>query len=99
MAGKTAQKPSQYRQALHTCIARPASCSAALAGMGPDVGAGLPPRDAAEHGADRHAEAGQVALAENVLGHDLARGPEIRRRAAVLHEHARALVDAHPEVG
>src|SRR5678816_2910573 len=66
--------------------------------MSPDVGGGLPPRDATEHGADGHAESGQVALAEDVAGHDLTRGPEVGHRAAVLHEHVGALVDAYPEV-
>src|SRR3546814_5638865 len=122
MAGKTAQKPSQLRQALQICMTRATSvsssprslaagfaavlachctgCSAArlaMAGMaaarawrvsssscftlrsrgslrqrrGGGAGAG----NAAEGRADRHADAGGVALAQQVAGHPFA-GPE-----------------------
>ena len=46
------------------------------------MGCGLPACDASEDGADGHAEAGQIALAQDRAGHDLARRPEIPDRAA-----------------
>ena len=55
--------------------------------------------DPAEHRADRHADAGDVALAKNVARHDFAGGEHIGRRLSVVHDHARALVDFQPEVG
>src|SRR6202158_6259587 len=80
-------------------MARLASCSATLVGSATRMGGGLPARDPAEHGSDGHAEAGQVALAEDVAGHDLAGRPQVLHRAAVLHQHPRALVDADAQAG
>src|SRR6266481_1841313 len=80
-------------------MARLASCSASLMGSVTRMNGGLPARDPAEYGSDGHAEAGQVALAEDVAGHDLAGRPQVLDRAAVLHQHAGALVDADAQVG
>jgi hypothetical protein len=42
---------------------------------------------------------GDVALAEDVARHDLARGEDVVRGLAVGHQHARALVHCDAEVG
>src|SRR6202045_2384291 len=80
-------------------MARLASCSASLMGGVTRMNGGLPARDPAEQGSDGYAEVGQVALAEDVAGHDLAGGPQVLDRAAVLHQHPGALVDADAQVG
>ena len=54
-------------------------------------------RDHPERGADRHADAGGVSLAEHVAGHHLARGEEIGAGAAA-EMHRGALVDLEAEV-
>src|SRR6185437_12659876 len=66
---------------------------------GADMARGLLARDAPERGADRHADPGEIALAEDVAGHDLARGPDVLGEPAVLHAHAGLVVDADAEVG
>src|SRR5438105_14579522 len=54
----------------------------------------LPARDAAEHAADGHADAGRIAAPEHIPGHNLAGGEHVGRRTSVFHEHARFAV--HP---
>src|SRR5690242_18289150 len=56
-------------------------------------------RDAPEGRADRHADAREIALAQHVARHDLARGEDVGRWPAVVHAHARLLVHAHAEIG
>src|SRR5581483_3545798 len=55
--------------------------------------------DAAEHGADGHADAGKIALAEHVAGHDLAGREHVAGALAVLHQHARLFIHARAEIG
>src|SRR6266567_2282815 len=59
---------------------------------------GLLAGDSTEGRPDRHADAGDVALAEYVAGHDLARGKDVVRRPAVVEDHLRALVYRDAEV-
>src|SRR6476469_810231 len=60
---------------------------------------GLLSGDAPVRGADGHADAREIPLAEDVAGHDLARGEYVARGPAGGHQHARAIVDRHAEVG
>src|SRR3546814_5468933 len=60
---------------------------------------GLLSGDAAEHAADGHADAGQIALAQHVAGHDLAGSEHVGRGAAVCHQHPGMLVHLDAEVG
>src|SRR6478735_216504 len=95
IAGKTAQKPSQYRHALQICSWRAASPSstprlASRLSASSDCTVLFLTRDcrraaagdAPERGADRHADAGRVALAEDVSGHHLAGREEVVARHA-----------------
>src|SRR5215216_6175809 len=59
----------------------------------------FPSRHPAEHAADGHADAGRIALAEHVAGHDLAGGEHIGGGLAVLHHHPRLPVHAGAEIG
>src|SRR5262245_5507911 len=59
---------------------------------------GLLPRDAAEHSADRHAEAGEIAVRENVARHHLARRVNILRRMPVRHQDASRFIDLEAQV-
>ena len=59
----------------------------------------FPSRHPAEDAADGHADAGGIALAEHVAGHDLAGGEHVGRGLAVLHQHAGLLVHAGAEIG
>ena len=45
------------------------------------------------HGADGHADAGDVAFAKNIAGHDFAGRVQVRRRRAVAHDDLGVLVD------
>src|SRR5690554_3563552 len=47
-----------------------------------DMSCGLPACNASEYCSDGHAEACQIALAQDRAGHDLASGPDIGERAA-----------------
>ena len=57
---------------------------------------GLPSGDAPEYRADGHAEPGQVALADNVAGHDLAGRENVGARAKPLH--FRSFIHFHAEI-
>src|SRR5207237_2738826 len=72
------------------------SRSPSATGSGTGGTRSLPSGDASKHRADRHSEAGKVALAENVAGHDLARGENVRVRSQALH--LGSLVYFHSEV-
>src|ERR1700754_3030014 len=85
MAGNTAQYSSQYRQALQMVSCRCASVvnsgeSRSAESMGGCFLSGDPPED----GADRESEPGQVALGQDVSGHQLARGEQVRAGLAVV---------------
>src|SRR5262249_26753021 len=101
IAGNTAQKPSQYRQALQMAISRWPSSINFNGGFRPPNSAergtsGLPSGDAAKHGPNRHAETGEVAFSDNVAGHDLAGSENVGVRTQSLD--FRALVHFHAEV-
>src|SRR5260221_12573194 len=68
-------------------------------GLTADMASRLRAGDAPESSPDRHADAREIALAEHVPGHDLARGEDVLGRLAVPHQHARLVVDRHAEVG
>src|SRR5207253_3096847 len=70
-------------------IREPSSTSATGIDLGGGMARGLLSRDAAERGADRHADSRDVALAQHVARHDLAGGEDVSRRAIVLPEHQR----------
>ena len=55
--------------------------------------------NAAEDRANGHAHAGNIALSQNIAGHDLSRGEEIGGGAVVLHKDARILVHFQSEIG
>src|SRR5207302_3234023 len=79
-------------------IREPSSTSATGIDLGSGMARGLLSRDAAERGADRHADSRDVALAEDVACHDLASGEDVSRRAIILPEHLRPLVHRNAEV-
>src|SRR2546427_10050729 len=92
MAGKTAQKPSQYRHALQITIRRsPSAIRLSSGGTGR-----LPSRDLSEHRSDRHAKPGEIALADNVARHDFSGREDIRGRTESLH--LGAFVHPHAEI-
>src|SRR5205807_9459332 len=80
-------------------IREPSSTSATGIDLGGGMARGLLSRDAAERGADRHADSRDVALAQHVARHDLAGGEDVGRRAIVLPEHLRPLVHCDAEAG
>src|SRR6202521_1526810 len=80
-------------------IRAPSSTSATGMDLGGDMARGLLSLDAAERGADRHADSRDVALAQHVARHDLAGGEDVSRRAIVLPDHLRPLVYRDAEVG
>src|SRR5713226_6780169 len=49
----------------------------------------FPSGDPSEHAADGHADAGGVAFAQHIAGHDLTGGEHVGCGLAVLHQHAR----------
>src|ERR1700687_51909 len=57
------------------------------------------PGHATEGGADRHADAGDVSLTEDVARHDLAGGKDVGRRLGVLKDYSGVLLDPYSEVG
>src|SRR5258706_882376 len=67
--------------------------------LGVDMARCLLSGDASESGADRHADTGEIALAEDVAGHDFAGGENVVRRLVVVHDDLGALVDSDAEVG
>src|SRR5512141_2191085 len=69
--------------------------SASWTGMGRRLLAG----DAPEYGADGHAEAGKIALAQNVAGHDFPGCKHVLRQRTAFHPNIRALVHLDAEVG
>src|ERR1700743_1007885 len=95
MAGNTAQYSSQYRQALQMVSCRWASVVRSAESMGGCFLSGDPPED----GRDRESESGQVALGQDVSGHQLARGEQVRAGLAVVADDAGLLGDLHPEIG
>src|SRR5258705_12082590 len=78
---------------------RPSSITSTGIASSDDTARGLLPRDATERGADRHADSGDVPLAEHVAGRDLACGKNILCRTIVLQDHLCPLVDRNAEVG
>src|SRR5687767_423666 len=95
MAGNTGQYCSQYRQALHTVI----TCSPWESSLSESMPRGLLASDPAENRPYRHADPGDIALAQNVPRHDLPGGANVLREPAVLHDHARTLVRLESQVG
>src|SRR3569832_2338498 len=57
------------------------------------------PREAAEHGADGHADAGEITLAQYVAGHAAAGGKHVARRLPAFEHDARLLVHLDAEIG
>src|SRR5215218_749097 len=86
-----------------TRIASQSDLSPRRAGRGnsliPRIPRRFPSRHPAEHAANRHADAGRVALAEHVAGHDFAGREHVGGGLAVLHHHARLPVHAGAEIG
>ena len=72
---------------------RPATASVSCTARGLLAG------DAAEHRADGHAEAGEVAFAEDIAGHDLSGREQVAGGLAVVHQHLRLVVHADAEIG
>src|ERR1700722_6041786 len=92
-------------------MARRASCAAWLSGACVaglsgimlisvlDTACSLPTGDTSENGSDRHAEAGQIALAENAARHDFTGSEKVFDNVAILHDDLGALVHLHAEIG
>src|SRR5580704_3572338 len=54
--------------------------------------------NSSENGPDRHAEPGEIALAQNIAGHDLTGCENIRRSPAIAHEDGGAFVHLHAQI-
>src|SRR5580700_5223052 len=75
------------------------SCTRSTAiGLGDDMARGLLARDMPERRADRHANAGDVALAQHVAGHDFAGGKDVCRRMVVAQDYLSAFVHGHAKI-
>src|SRR5262245_7402112 len=68
---------------------------ASAAHMRPGLGA----RDPAEHAADRHPDAREIAFAQHVPCHDLAGRVDVLGLGSVPHQYLRSLVYRYAEVG
>src|SRR3989304_10352404 len=73
--------------------------SPSTAGSWTSMGCCLLAGDAPEYRADGHAEAGKIALAQNVAGHDFPCCENIPCRRAALHQDIRALVHLDAQIG
>src|SRR5208283_884408 len=71
----------------------------AAIGLGADMTRGLPARNVPERGADCHADAGDVSVAQYVAGHDFAGGKDVGRRPVVAQDNLRTFVDGHTQIG
>src|SRR5579863_1753252 len=78
---------------------RSPSCTKAFCGRSVEATGCLATCNPAENGADRHAKPGEIALAENVAGHDLTGGENIRRSPAIAHLDRSVLVHFHAQIG
>src|SRR5690606_28317485 len=96
--GNTAQWPSQYLQALQMVMMRSASAADGDSSSDRSIVRGLLSGDAAEHAADGHADAREIAFAEHVAGHDLAGREHVGRGPAVSHQHPGTVVHRDAEV-
>src|SRR5688500_187414 len=54
--------------------------------------------NAAEDGADRHPDAGEIALEEDVPRHDFPGSVDVLSRLTVRHQHARERIDLETEI-
>src|ERR1700754_2321628 len=94
MAGKTAQRPSQYRHELQTVIRRSASASALVA----CISSCFRSSDFSEHTADRHTDAGCVTLTKDVARHDFTRTEHVRGWLSIAHHQAGFPIHSGSEV-
>src|SRR5947209_7044214 len=92
IAGKTAQKPSQYLHALQMTIRRSPSAIRSAADGTSSLLSGNP----SENRTDGHSEPGEITLAQNIAGHDFTGSENVAVRSKTLNFGS--LVHLHAEI-